>query len=267
MRYDWKDQLGVKEFTREFYEEIDQRFFRNAWEFMPWQERPFDPLIDFKALPGQDVLEIGVGSGSHAGLLAATAKSFTGIDITEYAIKSTSERLRCFGLPGRALCMDAEKMEFADGSFDFIWSWGVIHHSANTRRVLEEIHRVLRPGGRTVIMVYHRSLWVYYVSGILFRGLLQGELLKTRSLHQTVQRATDGAIARYYSIPEWTRLVSDLFQVERIQIFGSKAELIPLPGGRLKTAIMNWIPNPLTAFFTNNCKLGSFLVSTLRKAS
>jgi hypothetical protein len=47
-------------------------------------------------------------------------------------------------------------------------------------------------------MVYNRSLWGYYVVGGLIHGVLMGDLLKTRSLHRTVQRTTDGAMARFY---------------------------------------------------------------------
>jgi 2-polyprenyl-3-methyl-5-hydroxy-6-metoxy-1,4-benzoquinol methylase len=122
MRYDWKQEIGHSEFSREFYEEIDRRFFSNVHEYMPWTRIPFDPLIDFDRLQDQDVLEIGVGSGSHAALLARHAKSFTGIDLTDYAIKSTSERLKCFGLTGTILQMDAEEMSFSGSSFDFVWS-------------------------------------------------------------------------------------------------------------------------------------------------
>ena len=173
MRYDWKTPLGIKDFSREFYDEIDRRFFQDAEEYLPSRMRPFDRLIPFEQLPELDVLEIGVGSGSHAGLMAPSARTFTGIDLTEFAVKSTSERLRQAGSNSQVLCMDAEKMEFPDESFDFIWSWGVIHHSADTRRVLSEMRRVLRPGGRAVIMVYHRSFWGYYVLSGLIHGLVR----------------------------------------------------------------------------------------------
>jgi ubiquinone/menaquinone biosynthesis C-methylase UbiE len=265
MRYDWKESLGHPEFSREFYEEIDRRFFSGTREFMPWSRIPFDPLIDFEALRGMDVLEIGVGSGSHASLLARHARSFTGIDLTEYAVKSTRERFDRFQLSGRIERMDAERMEFADGSFDLIWTWGVIHHSSNTRRILQEMHRVLRPGGKATTMVYQRNLWNYYVSGALFRGILQGDLLRTRSLNQTVQRYTDGAIARYYSIPEWKRLVSEFFRVERVLIYGSKPEILPLPGGKLKNRLLDLIPNSVGRLLTNTLRFGQFLVSDLRK--
>lgn len=267
MRYDWKESVGFSEFTKEFYEEIDRRFFSNVRQFMPWKKVPFDPLIDFDGLKNKDVLEIGVGNGSHAALLAAHAKSFTGIDLTEYAVRSTLERLRCFGLKGSVLQMDAEQMSFPDACFDFVWSWGVIHHSADTAKTLSEIARVLRPGGRAVTMVYHRNVWNYYLFGGLVNGLLRGRLFKTNSLHRTVQSQTDGAIARYYSVAEWRDLVSEFLRVDAVQIYGSKAELFPLPGGRLKRALTAVIPDRLTRFFTNRCGFGSFLVSSLSARS
>jgi len=265
MRYDWKEGIQSREFTAEFFSEVDHRFFSNVKEFMPWREIPFDALIDFHSLENKDVLEIGVGMGSHAQLVAPFAGSYTGIDITDYAVRSSSERLRLSGLGGTILRMDAEEMNFNDNRFDFVWSWGVIHHSSNPARIIREIHRVLKPGGKAVTMVYHRGFLNYYVVGGLFRGLLQGGLFKTGSLHRTIQLWTDGAIARFYSIPEWKGLVSPHFAIENILVFGSKSEIVPLPGGRIKKILMPLIPNRLGRLLTNHLKLGCLLVSILKK--
>jgi SAM-dependent methyltransferase len=268
MRYDFSAGIAATEFSKEFYDEIDARFFSDVKTFMPWDKIPFDPLIDFASLSNRDVLEVGVGNGSHAQLISAFAASYTGIDLTEYAVKSTTKRLQLLDHVGpHAIVtrMDAEKMAFADSSFDFVWSWGVIHHSANTRKILEEIHRVLRPGGVAITMVYYRNYWNYYIVSGLVRGIFQRTLWKTRSLHETRQGLIDGAIARYYTIPEWRSLVSDLFSVEEVRIYGSKSELLPLPSGRVKSALKSIIPNSLGRLLTNQCRMGMFLVSTLRK--
>ncbi len=266
MCYDWKEAIDCEELSPEFYREIDRRFFSNVAEWMPWKRLPFDALIDFDSLPEQDVLEIGVGSGSHAGMLARHARSFTGIDISDYAVDSVRGRFRWFGLEGTVERMDAEQMTFEDESFDYVWSWGVIHHSASTARVLKEIQRVLRPEGRATMMVYHRGLWNYYIQmGLLF-GLLRGELLHS-TLHQIVQRHTDGAIARYFSITEWRRLASPLFEVERIRVMGQKTDVIPLPSGKAKQWLKRRMPDRLTSTLTNRCRMGGFLISTFRKSA
>lgn len=264
MRYDWKDKVAPREFSREFFEEIDRRFFSNSEEYLSCKKVPFDGLIDFSSLKNKDVLEIGVGNGGHAGLLAGRAKTFAGIDLTDYAVKSTTERFKVFGLPGSIIRMDAERLEFPDNNFDFVWSWGVIHHSSNTRKILEEIRRVLRPGGEAVIMVYYRGWWNYYVVEFL-RGIVSGTLFRTKSLHRTVQLHTDGAIARYYSVGDWEKTTRDLFELKEIFTLGPKSDVIPLPAGRLKNILRSILPSFLNQFLTRNLRMGCFLVSRLRK--
>ncbi|MEK7506071.1 MAG: class I SAM-dependent methyltransferase [Patescibacteria group bacterium] len=264
MRYDWEDKLGVPEFSREFYERIDGRFFGNAAEYLKRAKTPFDELVHFNELNDKDVLEIGVGNGSHAALLARHARSFTGIDLTDYAVKSTQKRFEVFGIKGTIKKMDAERLEFPDANFDFVWSWGVIHHSSSTEKILSEIRRVLRPGGRAVIMVYHRGWWNYYVTETLY-GIISGNLFKTKSLHRSVQVHTDGAIARYYAFLGWRKAVQSLFEVEKIEVFGPKTDILLLPGGRIKAAVSRIFPNWLNRFLAHNLRMGSFLVSILRK--
>lgn len=269
MRYDFSESLVAVEFSREFYQEIDRRFFSDVRTFMPWSSVPFDPLLNFESLKNKDVLEVGVGSGSHGQLIAPHCGSYTGIDLTDYAIKSTSKRFQQFLTPTdlnrvRLRQMDAEEMDFANDSFDLIWSWGVIHHSAHTRKILEEFRRVLKPGGTAVIMVYHRSFWNYYVMSTL-SGLARGNSFERFSFHVSRQKMIDGAIARYYTVSEWKALSADLLLTTDVRVYGSKAELIPLPSGKLKQCVRAIIPDCLSRFLTNRCRMGMYLVSVLRK--
>jgi SAM-dependent methyltransferase len=265
MRYDWKDGIRYEEFSKEFYAEIDRRFFSAVELYAPCKKIPFDWLIDFDSLKTRDVLEIGVGNGSHAQLLAGHARTFTGIDLTEYAVKSTAERMHVFGVAGTVLRMDAEQMQFLDNSFDFILDLGRYSPRANTRKILEEMHRVLRPGGEALVMVYHRTFWEYYVQGAML-AILSGQIFKREALHESIQRRTDGAIARYYRRSEWEQLVSDLLVIKDVRVYGKKAELVPLPAGKLKDLLVGMVPNFFSRFLTNKCRRGSFLVTRLVKA-
>jgi SAM-dependent methyltransferase len=270
MRYDWLDgkldQIPFPEFSKEFYQEIDSRFFSNANEYLPSAVIPFDRLIDFNSLKNKRVLEIGVGNGSHAQLLATFAGEFTGIDLTDYGVKSTSERMKCFGLnTANILQMNAEDLQFESDSFDFIWSWGVIHHSANPREILKEIRRVLKPGGSFKAMVYYRSFWSYYTFGLL-AGLGRGYFFHGHSLHESVQRITDGAIARYYSKDEWkSELEGAGFRLDRLRILGMKSAILPIPGSRLKYKLLGLVPNPVSRLMSNTLRMGSFIVSEASK--
>jgi SAM-dependent methyltransferase len=264
MRYDWRDEIVAPLGSEAYFIEIDRRFLASAEKYMPWVEAPFDQIIPYEQLRDRDVLEIGVGQGTHAQLLAPRCKSYTGIDLTSHAAEMTMQRLRLFNLPGKVLQMDAEAMDFADCSFDFIWSWGVIHHSADTRQVLREMHRVLRPGGKCTVMVYYKSWWHYYFCGFL-RGVFQRQFKKQFSLHRVAQSATDGAIARYYTSREWRGTTNGLFDVKSVQIYGLKGEIVPLPGGRLKQFLVDMVPDGVARFLVHRLRGGSFLVADMQR--
>jgi SAM-dependent methyltransferase len=264
MRYDWRRGLDQTPGDAAYFKEIDDRFFAAARDFTPWRKIPFERLIPFDDLADKDVLEIGVGYGTHAQLLASHCGSFVGIDLTTVATTMTAKRLKLAGLPGSVLQMDAERMAFRNASFDYIWSWGVVHQSADTRRVLEEMHRVLRRGGRCAVMVYYRSWWNYRVSGFI-RWMFLGHWRHGYSLHQASQYGSDGAIARYYKPGEWRREVNSLFDVESIDIYGLKSDIVLLPYGRLKQFCIRLLPDAFARFATRRLRMGSLLVATMVK--
>jgi SAM-dependent methyltransferase len=265
MRYDWHGHVPYPELSPEYFTEIDRRFFSDIGACMPWQALPFDPLIPYSDLDALKVLEVGVGSGSVAGLLSQSAKFFVGIDLTSHAVQATGERLRQLGRPAQVLQMDAERLAFSDESFDYVWSWGVIHHSANTGQALAEIARVLSPGGRVTTMVYHRSWWHSLIVTGFVRGIIQGGFARTRSLHVLMQENIDGALARFYNAREWIDLVSEWYVVEECRVYGSKTQLVPLRRGKTKSKILSKFPDGLARTLTNDLRLGTFLVTTLRK--
>lgn len=124
---------------------------------------------------GKDVLEIGVGMGAdHVEWARSGPRSLVGIDLTARAVGFTRRRLSLYGLSSNVRTGDAETLPFADASFDIVYSWGVLHHSPDTQRAVDEVRRVLRPGGRAAVMVYHRPalvgkvLWARY-------GLMRGK--------------------------------------------------------------------------------------------
>lgn len=263
MRYDWRDELASDDATKAYFAEIDQRFFSSVRRFLPWRDIPFDTLISFDKLRSQDVLEIGVGYGSHAQLLAPRSGSYVGIDLTARATAMTRTRLALFNVPAKILQMDAEAMDFADGSFDFIWSWGVIHHSADTGRILKEMHRVLRPGGQATVMVYYRSWWSYYLFAFL-KALLEDRVPGRSRIREVRQSTTDGAIARYYTRDEWDRFAGSLFTTKS-SVYGMCIEAIPLPHGLLKRILERLLPDSIARFMTYRLAMGSFLIAQMTK--
>ena len=126
-------------------------------------------FTDFNLLKGLNVLEVGYGLGSDAVLLAKSSKNYFGTDLSEVSYEVTSRRLNLYDLKNTNLKIGSStNLDYEDGFFDFVYSWGVIHHSGNIRKSLEEIFRVLKKGGRSKIMVYNKDslivfiYWLYY---------------------------------------------------------------------------------------------------------
>ena len=263
MRYDWREDIAPPAGSLEYFAEVDRRFWASVRHYLPWRRVPFDTILDFDTLADKDVLEIGVGQGSHAGLIAPRCRSYTGIDLTEYATSMTRKRLALHGIKGNVIRMDAETMAFPDSSFDFIWSWGVIHHSADTLAILREMQRVLRPGGRATVMVYYRSVWKYHIMDGFLNGVVRGQFRRLKGIHRVSQASTDGAIARYFTMDEWRRLCQGVLDVKSMRVTGHKTDVIPLPAGRMKDVLVKHIPDQCTRFMTDKVRCGSFLIAEL----
>jgi SAM-dependent methyltransferase len=172
---DTRDKRAVREFWQaascgeRLYLETAERdgYARQAEE--RYRLEPFiADFARFEASRGLRVLEIGVGLGADHQRFAEAGARLTGIDLTERAVEHTRRRLSLFALSSNLSVGDAEALEFPDASFDVVYSWGVLHHSPDTPRAIDEVRRVLKPGGIARIMIYHTwsmigiMLWVRY---------------------------------------------------------------------------------------------------------
>lgn len=101
----------------------------------------------------KDVLDIGCGAGGKSlYYLSLGAKSVTGIDVVEKYEKEAYALQNELGLSGfKFLVEDASKMSFEDNSFDTIVMNDAMEHVAQPDKVLEEVYRVLKPGGKLYV--------------------------------------------------------------------------------------------------------------------
>lgn len=131
-------------------------------------------FADFDGAQGKRVLEIGVGMGADFVRWSRAGAFPTGVDLTERAAELTHRRVQAESRDGAVLVGDAERLPFADASFDWVYSWGVLHHTPNTSAAVKEAIRVLRPGGTFKLMMYHRHSWLALAAWVRF-GLVKGK--------------------------------------------------------------------------------------------
>lgn len=165
--------IEKEKFSKEYFEEIEEERYLRKPEIFSFAQ--------FARYHNAKVLEVGIGAGTDfLQWVRAGAKAY-GVDLTQEAIDNVQYLLDLYGLKAESIVKaDAEKLPFDTNSFDLVYSWGVIHHSLNTKKCLDELIRVTKPGGSVKVMVYkRRSLAVFY--RYLSVALLKGKPLRSFS--------------------------------------------------------------------------------------
>ena len=237
MSYDWEKKNNFEKFSLSWFDYIDGNFIRDSRIYHDsFSKIPFDQFINYNSIIEKNVLEIGCGYGLHAEMILKNSKpkSYTAIDITKEAIEATKKRLEIKKLNMenvKIINADAENLPIKDDSLDFIWSWGVIHHSLNTEKIISEIYRTLKKNGKFKIMIYNKNSFRYYVLGI-FRGIFNLKFLK-KNLQEINMEYTDGYYARHFTQKEVKKLLSQsnlkITKITNLQ----DSLLVPLPGARI----------------------------------
>jgi len=126
------------------------KFDRTYMGFYPYLDRY---LAEFDS---GKVLEIGLGYGTVAQKLAAAGVEYRGLDISAGPVEMVNHRMRMFGLNGQAQVGSALAMPFDDGRFDGVVTIGCLHHTGDIQKGVDEMFRVLKPGGRALVMLYNK---------------------------------------------------------------------------------------------------------------
>jgi ubiquinone/menaquinone biosynthesis C-methylase UbiE len=140
-------------------------------QYAPWMLE----TMEFARHAGEDVLEVGGGMGTDLAQFAKHGARVTDVDLSAGHLELAEENFRLRGLQARFVHHDAESLPFPDASFDLVYSNGVLHHTPHTPRAVNEIQRVLRPGGRAIVMVYAEgslNFWRIVLGLGLWHGML-----------------------------------------------------------------------------------------------
>ena len=145
---------------------------------------------EFEYHQGEKVLEVGVGMGTDLASYAKNKSIVSGIDLSPNAITFTKKQFESLGLEAEKLVIgDAENLPFEENYFDLVYSFGVLHHTPDIEKAVEEILRVLKPDGKFIVMLYRKG-WKHYVKRIFINGLLKGQLFK-HGYNKTVNMNTE----------------------------------------------------------------------------
>jgi len=177
--------------TKGFFNDLDEYRF-DKLRYLP-------RIVDFNGYKGKYILEVGCGVGIDLVRFASGGAIVTGIDLAEKSIDLAKKNFELNGLQGDLRVMNGEDLEFDDNSFDVVYAHGVLQYTANTQRMIDEIYRVVKPGGgEAIMMVYNRYSWLNFLS----------KLMRVDLEHE------DAPVLKKFSIYEFKRMLSRFSKVE-----------------------------------------------------
>ncbi|MGI8800955.1 MAG: class I SAM-dependent methyltransferase [Solirubrobacteraceae bacterium] len=126
-------------------------YFDRIWEDVPSGAVPerFEARRDFLLAgvgPGERVLDVGCGEGAFSAALAAIGAEPVGVDVAVEPLRRARARF-----PELELHLVGDRLPFPADAFDVVWAGEVLEHVADGLGLLEELRRVLRPGGRLLV--------------------------------------------------------------------------------------------------------------------
>ncbi len=164
----------MAEITENLHTAFQDKGIHESWQAVyrsglqrAFNERLLSRILRRLKLPGNSlVLDAGCGTGEHALRWAEKGYRCVGVDISRAVVRKAEERAAAAGLAEQAIfvCDGLEQLPFGDAYFDAVHCRGVLMHIPRWQQVVAELCRVLRPGGKLVIMEgNHRSVESYLI--------------------------------------------------------------------------------------------------------
>ncbi len=208
--------IGSRQTAYDYFRSFDN--LREAPDVEPYAYSNF--IHAYESAAGLRVLDYGCGNGYVLAHYAKHGARVVGVDLTPTAIALSRQRFALSGLKGQFMRVDGARLPLASNVFDIVCSMGVLMCVPDPRPILAELLRVLKPGGKLIVMLYHRNSWRYWVT-FRFRRYFGPARYRGKSIQQ-ILNMNDGADNPYnavYSVSEARHLLRDF---ERPAFFVNK---------------------------------------------
>ena len=212
--------------TRGFFDDLE------AYRYDKLRYLP--EVVDFSAFRGKKILEIGCGIGTDLVRFAQGGAEVTGVDLSETAIDLAKQNAALHSVPANMIVGNGEALDFPDATFDVVYAHGVLQYTADIQKIIDEIHRVLKPGGTFISMVYNRKGWLMIMSKLFHVDLEHDD---APAFHLYTAREFRTFLSKFNDV----HIVPERFPVKSRLQKGLKARLF----NTLFVDVFNAIPRPL----------------------
>ncbi|MEO0367289.1 MAG: class I SAM-dependent methyltransferase [Pseudomonadota bacterium] len=151
----WKVAAHLSAGSPEFFAEVERYRFEKL-DYLP-------KVINYNDFKGQSVLDVGCGLATDLSRFARGGATVTGIDISQTAVDYAKQNFAQRELVADFEKMDGQQLDYDDNVFDFVYCHTVLHFTNDPAAMVAEIHRVLKPGGKALLMTINRASWLYFL--------------------------------------------------------------------------------------------------------
>ncbi len=237
-----KQKTGEKE----YYDDIDYKRYNIFSPYIP-------KIAEFSEHKGEKVLEVGIGMGLDLKQYSKNGAICYGIDLTEGAVNKAKRVFEIYGLKAELQVMDAENLKFDDNTFDLVYSMGVLHHTPNTQKAINGICRILKPGGKAIVMLYSKS-WQHYVIRVFYAGIIGRELFRM-SMQELINKYSEA-----YGFSPLTKLYSR----KEVKSFFTKFSQVDVSHWHYKVPDKNGIMQKIKSLKNRKYLQGNWVIKAIK---
>lgn len=162
--------------TKEYFDEVETKKY--------FVEPHIPYFADFAKWSGKKVLEIGCGLGTDSINFVRNGAILTVVELSEESLKICKERFKVYGLDATFLVGSVETLGniIGDQHFDLIYSFGVIHHTPNPPKAIEQISKFMNKDTELRIMLYSK------ISYKLFWVMMENNIKHIDNMENTIRQ-------------------------------------------------------------------------------
>lgn len=150
-------ELGITDASPESLARFDDAYLESYPYLVGYLPDPSAPSTP--SSPGERLLEVGLGYGTISQIMAERGFDYNGLDIAEGPVAMVRDRIGRLGFDDVERRVEAGSIlaaPYPDESFDHVVAIGCLHHTGDMQGAVDEVRRILKPGGEATVMVYHR---------------------------------------------------------------------------------------------------------------
>lgn len=249
----FEGELQLETGSKKWFEEWERIITEDAY----LGEGP-GPIFYPRLSQNSRIVDVGCGPGFWVRwFLRRGFYNVSACDLTDRAVELTKRSLNLFGLvtKGEIRVGNAEDLPWPDHTFDHVNCQGVIHHTPNTEKCIQEFHRVLKPaptgGGTLCFSVYYKGGLLRHPKMLKLVTQMARQFIKTKGRGresmlweqdpEEIVRLYDGRdnpLGKAYSLEELRRMVTDFFDIIELRRFYFPVRWVP---GYIPRAVHRWL--------------------------